>query len=216
VIVSHPAVAENAKDTENIKLSLDKTKNNNFEHKDKIIKDTFPNNITYKTSCLSSFIFPSYRVKGRIFNVYLSFRNYNESYVYSINGVKSKTLHLMREHVYVFILRFKTCNSKDCNSKPRNSKSCNSCNYNFVFSKHPLHGKTQLYTNFNYTIDNSQVVILEADKSLPPTFYYQDKNKMYMGGLIQLHTKKEYEQRKQTKISETKTKKKKIQKEKDT
>jgi hypothetical protein len=77
-----------------------------------------------------------------------------------------------------------------------------------------LHGKTQLYTNFNYTIENPQVVILEADKSLPSTFYYQDIDKSYMGGLIQLHTKKEYEQRKQTKVQNKRNRK--IQKEKDT
>lgn len=120
----------------------------------------------------------SQHVKGRIFNVGVSPRNYGDevSYVYTIDNVKSKTLHLIRNHTYLFVLNV---------FDPI---------FRLVFTSHPLEGKHPFLVN-----TKSKYIRLDANNLLPSYFYYQDHQQKCMGGLVKIHSKEEYEKRKEKK-----------------
>jgi len=119
-------------------------------------------------------------LKGRKFAVELCQKldhpyahNY-QSKVYTIDGVKAKTIHLVRGHTYMFNVK---SDSKD---------------YEFYFTRSPVGGEIKEGLKKNKSVSNGPL-LLEVTDDLPEYFYYQDKHHKYMGGLIQIHSPEKYE-----------------------
>jgi len=103
-----------------------------------------------------------------------------ESKVYSVDGVKAKTLHVVRGHKYMFHVN-------------QNANKTGNYNHKLYFTESPIGGESEIHKN---TLNAKSVcngpLMLDVTYDLPDYFYYQDRNQKYMGGLIVVHSLQEY------------------------
>lgn len=126
------------------------------------------------------------QLKGKMFLVDITRKNDHpytpdrESKVYSVDGVKAKTLHVVRGHKYMFHIT-------------QHADEIGRYNHELYFTESPIGGEGKTHNN---TLNTKSVcdgpLMLDVTHNLPDYFYYQDRNRKYMGGLIVVHSLQEY------------------------
>lgn len=124
-------------------------------------------------------------MKGRKFDVGMCqkldhpYAHDHQSKVYTVDGVKAKTIHLIRGHTYMF------------NIKLNSQGYENNQSYEFYFTRSPVGGERRETIKGCKSVRDGPL-LLEVTNDLPEYFYYQDKHHKYMGGLIQIHSPEKY------------------------
>lgn len=126
-------------------------------------------------------------MKGRQFTVSIQRKNDHpytldcDSKVYGVNNSKARTLHLIRGHKYMFNVM-------------QDPNRYGDYDHEFCFTPSSIGGAGSKKSQWGCKSTCTGPLLLEVTDDMPDYFYYQDRNHKYMGGLIIVHSKKEYKQ----------------------
>ena len=126
-------------------------------------------------------------MKGRQFTVVIQRKNDHpytldcDSKVYCVNNSKARTLHLIRGHKYMFNII-------------QSPNRYGDYDHELYFTGSSIGGEGGKKSLWGCKSTYSGPLLLEVTDEMPEYLYYQDRNHKYMGGLIIIHSKKEYKQ----------------------